>query len=197
MKKTQLPRIWNLLNEADVVLTHNGKKFDQKKLNAAFALNKLPPVSSYKHIDTCELAKRMFAFTSNKLEYLCGRFCVKYKKLTARKYSGHELWRQCLLGNKDSWIEMEKYNRQDVLALEELYHYLSPWDTRVNFNLYNKDTVNTCKCGSSEIKRNGFYYTDLSKFQRYKCNKCGAETRGRENLFSKKKRKSLQVGTAK
>ena len=48
--------IWKLLDEADIVITQNGKKFDQKKLNARFVLNGFQPPSSYKHIDTKQLA---------------------------------------------------------------------------------------------------------------------------------------------
>jgi len=34
-----LDRIWHLLDEADVVITQNGIKFDSKKLNARFIIN--------------------------------------------------------------------------------------------------------------------------------------------------------------
>ena len=79
--KKLLKGIWDLLNECDIVITQNGKKFDQKKLNARFILNGFQPPSSYKHIDTCEIARRHFAFTSNKLQYLTDNLCKKYKKL--------------------------------------------------------------------------------------------------------------------
>ena len=89
---------------------------------------------------------------------------------------------------------MEKYNKFDVLSLEELYHILIPWDTSINFNLYHDREDNICKCGSSDLYKRGYAYTAVSKFQRYRCKECGAEVRGRVNLFSKSKRKSLKVG---
>ena len=58
-----LKSVWKLIDEADVLLTQNGKRFDAKKLNARFILNGLTPPSSYQHIDTLQIAKKNFAFT--------------------------------------------------------------------------------------------------------------------------------------
>ena len=195
--KRLLQGIWNLLDEADVVVTQNGKSFDQKKLNARFIINGFKPPSSYKHIDTKLIAKKHFGFTSNRLEYMTDKLCTKYKKLKHDKFPGHEMWTECLKGNQEAWKEMEKYNKYDVLALEELAGLFMPWDSTINFNLYHDDEEHVCKCGSKENIRNGFYYTNVGKFQRYKCKLCGAETRDRLNLFSKEKKDSLKQGTVR
>lgn len=192
-----LKGIWQLLDEADIVITQNGKKFDQKKLNARFRIHGMQPPSSYKHIDTLQLAKKHFGFTSNKLEYMSEKLCTKYKKLKHKKYPGQEMWNECLKGNADAWREMEKYNKHDVLALEELYTKLIPWDSAVNFNVYHDDAVTRCTCGGTQFRSRGYYYTATGKFQRFKCLKCGAETRSRNNLFSKEKRQSLKAGTSR
>jgi hypothetical protein len=192
-----LKKIWLLLDEADIVVTQNGKSFDVKKLNARFILNGFHPPSSYKHIDTKLIAKRHFGFTSNKLEYMSEKLCKKYKKLKHSKFSGFELWKQCLSGNLNAWKEMEQYNKHDVLALEELYTKLIPWDNSINFNLYHDDIRNQCKCGNSHFYKNGFYYTSLGKYQRYKCSQCGAESRDRDNLLSKEKINSLKNSTVR
>lgn len=191
-----LKGIWDLLDEADIVITQNGKKFDQKKLNARFVLNKFQPPSSYKHIDTKQIASRHFGFTSNKLAYMTDKLCTKYKKMDHANFIGHDMWMQCLKGNVDAWNEMETYNRHDVLALEELYFKLIPWDNSINFNVYSEATDNKCSsCGSSDFMKNGFYYTNHSKFQKFRCKGCGCEVRSKDNLFSKEKRASLQPGT--
>jgi uncharacterized protein YprB with RNaseH-like and TPR domain len=190
-----LEGIWDLLDEADIVITQNGIKFDVKKLNARFIIQgvrKGHPPSSFKHIDTARIAWSRFGFTSNKLEYLTDKLCKKYKKLKHTKFPGHELWVQCLAGNKAAWVEMEKYNKHDVLALEELYHKMIPWaPNAINFNLYHDDTKNTCKCGGTKFKKNGYKYTTAGKYQRYKCAKCGTESRSAKNLFSKEKKAAL------
>ena len=188
-----LEGIWKLLDEADIVLTQNGISFDQKKLNARFILNGFEPPSSYRHIDTKRIAKSKFGFTSNKLAYMTDQLCTKHKKSSHAKFSGFELWRQCLKGNMDAWLEMEEYNKLDVLALEELYLKMAPWDNSINFNVYHDAEVDVCKCGSSDFKMSGYHYTNTGKFQKYKCTNCGSETRDRNNLLDKYKRKSLRA----
>lgn len=187
-----LKGIWKLLDEADIVVTQNGKNFDQKKLYARFIINGFKPPSTSKHIDTLEIAKRRFGFTSNRLEYLSNTLCKRMKKSQHSKFPGFEMWKACLNGNKAAWQEMEKYNKLDVLALEELYNKLAPWDSTVNFNLYHDNDDYTCKCGSTEFNKNGFCFTTVGKFQRYICKKCGHETRSSQNLFTKVKRQSLR-----
>lgn len=192
-----LKGIWKLLDEADIVITQNGKNFDHKKLNARFILNGFKPPSSYKHIDTFILAKKHFGFTSNKLEYMSDKICKKYKKLKHAKFSGFEMWRECLAGNKAAWKEMKKYNKYDVLALEELYTKMIPWDNSINFNVYHDSSDMVCTCGASDWQRYGHAYTASGKFQRYQCKSCGSETRSKENLLDKNKRKSLKTGTVR
>jgi DNA polymerase III epsilon subunit-like protein len=184
--------IWKLLDEADVVITQNGKAFDRKKLNARFIINGFLPPSSYRHIDTKVLAKKHFGFTSASLEYMAGKLCVKYKKLKHAKFAGFELWKECLAGNHDAWNEMERYNKHDVLVLEELYKKLQPWERTINFNVFSDDLDRICNCGSTEFKRNGYVFTETGKYQRFFCKSCRSETRGTTNLLSKEKRKSLQ-----
>jgi len=190
--KKILKGIWKLLDEADIVVTQNGKSFDEKKLNARFIIHGLGQPSSYRHIDTKRIAKKKFAFTSNKLEYLTKTLCKKHKKSSHPKFSGFDLWKGCLSGNKEAWKEMEKYNKLDVLSLEELYLILAPWDNSINFNVYREDFKNVCKCGNAKFTKNGFKYTNAGKFQRYKCTKCGSETRSGTNLLSKELRKELR-----
>jgi len=191
--KELLKGIWKLINEADVIVTQNGISFDIKKLNARFIMNGMKPPSSFKHIDTKRIASKKFGFTSNKLEYMTDKLCVKYKKQKRAKFGGFELWVQCMAGNMKAWKEMEKYNKYDVLSLEELYLKLQPWDNSLNVNLYSDTTDTVCACGSSKFNRNGFAYTSMGKFQRYYCVECGAEVRSRKNEFSKEKLKSIKT----
>jgi DNA polymerase elongation subunit (family B) len=168
-----LKELWRLLDQADIVITHNGKKFDQKKVQTRFVIHGMQPPSSSRHIDTLLIAKRHFSFTSNKLEYLTGLLCNE-KKLTHKKFPGFELWRECLARNPAAWREMERYNKQDVVSLEELYKKLAPWDS-TNFWVYQDEAV--CKCGVADQKKNGWFYTASAKYQRFKCLGCGYETR--------------------
>lgn len=189
-----LDELWKLLDEAQVIITQNGKKFDSKKINARFIMNGYQPPSPFKHIDTLQIAKAVFGFTSNRLEWMTDKLCTKYKKQKHNKFSGFELWKEMLADNIEAWQECEIYNKYDVLSLEELYTKLAPWDkTHPNFNLFHEEHKHICRCGSSDVVEDGFAYTSKSKFQQYRCNSCGTTTRSTKNLFSKEKRDSLQM----
>ena len=91
---------------------------------------------------------------------------------------------------------MEKYNKYDVLALEEVYKKLIPWDNNtINFNVYHDGTETVCSCGSTDFARNGFFYSSTGKFQRYRCKSCGSEMKDRKNTLSQDKKEMLKVGS--
>ena len=171
--KKLLKGIWKLLNKADIIITQNGIKFDIKKLNARFLLNGFKPPNSFRHIDTYKIAKKHFALTSSRLEYMTDKICKKNKKTKSKKFPGFELWKQCLKGNVAAFKEMEKYNRMDVLSLEELYHALIPWDSSLDFSSYYNKL--TCSCGSQHFQSRGYRYSNGGKKRRMQCNDCGKE----------------------
>lgn len=189
-----LNKILELMDEADIIIGQNSRKFDTKKLNARFIINKIKkghPPSSYRQVDTRELTKKTFSFTSNKLEYMTEQLCVKYKKLKHKSFPGHELWVECLKGNLKAWREMEKYNKHDVLATEELYEKLIAWSNPINHNVYHKMHDNICSCGSTKFIKNGYHYKSTGKVDRYKCKNCGKTHATSENYLSVKKRKGM------
>lgn len=176
-----LKGLWKLMDEADVIIWQNGDKFDKKKINARFLLNGMPPPSSYRTIDTLKVSKKHFALTSHKLEYMSEKLAKKFKKLKHKNYPGFELWKAVLAGDKKAWDEMKLYNDYDILALEEVYRKLAPWDNSTNFNVYGDKPI--CSCGSTSFLKRGFRYTNRAKFQRYRCNKCGKEMTDGVNLL--------------
>ena len=182
-----LLELWKLLNEADIVIGHNSKRFDTRKANSRFILNGIPKPSTYRQIDTLEIAKRQFGFTSNKLEYLTDKLCTHNKKLSHGKFAGHLLWAECLKGNQEAWKEMKEYNIADVLSLEELYNVLSSWDN----NLPNLDVYVDEILDMSEWEDDGFHYSNLGKYKKYRNKITGIQRRSRVNLLTKEKRDSL------
>lgn len=187
-----ISQIWQLLSDADIVIGHNSIKFDTKKLNARFIKHGFPPPSTYRQIDTLRMAKKHFAFTSNKLEYLTNLFCVKFKKLKHSKFSGFDLWSECLKRNPEAWEEMEKYNRYDVLSLEELYLALLKWGGNgINHNVYYEGIDPICSCGSKDLVWTKYVYTNSAKTDLYTCKSCGANWTGKQNVLSKEKKKNL------
>lgn len=163
--------LWKLIDEADIIYAHNGDEFDVKKMNARFIKHGLPPPSPYKTIDTKKVAKRYFKFDSNKLTDL-GKYLGLGEKLET---GGFGLWKKCLQGDRDAWKLMIKYNKQDVLLLEEIYLTLRPWMTNhPNTNLTN-NTLTACpNCQAAKLQKRGYTYTRVSIRQRYQCTSCFA-----------------------
>jgi hypothetical protein len=193
--KKILKRIWQLLDEADVVVGHNSDAFDVKKLNARFIQHGMKPPSSYKRMDTKKMAKKYFAFTSNKLEYITDKLCTKYKKLKHGKFPGNALWDQFLLRNKEAQKQMKVYNEYDVLSLEEAFIKLLAWESSNIFQHYYESDISICTCGSIDFRKKGFHYTTTGKFQKLQCKSCGAEMRSRENLYTKEDKENLKGNT--
>lgn len=182
-----LGNLWKLLNEADIVVGQNSKRFDIKKINARLVLNGYPKPSTFRQIDTLLIAKAQFGFTSNKLQYMTDKLCTKYKKLEHGKYAGHHLWAACLKNDPEAWAEMKLYNINDVLSLEELYDILSSWNnTLPNFDVYVDEILDM-----SVWEEDGFHYSNMGKYKRYRNKVTGVQRRSRVNLLPKEKRDSL------
>ncbi len=169
-----------LIDEADFVIAHNGRDFDIRVVQARMFAWKMDPPSSFKTIDTRWIAVKHFRLPSYKLEYLTERFNKRYKKLKHNKYPGFELWRETVLfRNLKAWEVMEKYNKYDTLATEELYFKgLIKWDNSTNFFAYEDN----CVCGSFKFKKRGFSRTNGGTYQRYKCLDCGREFRSTRSI---------------
>lgn len=182
----------SLLEECDVTISQNGVRFDLPKIQTRFLKYGMKPPSSFRNIDTLRIAKKHFAFTSNKLAYMTELLCTKYKKLSHSDFSGFKLWDECMKGNKKAYSSMKKYNSYDVLSLEELYTKLRPWDKTINFNIVLEDTENRCDCGSNDLKENGYIHTNTAKYRRFTCNNCGKEFKDPKNLVSKKGKSKIR-----
>ena len=185
--KRILEELWKLLDESDIVIGHNMKSFDTRKANARFIMNNMKPPSPYKIIDTLLVARQHFFFTSNKLNDLS-----KYLKLgTKIDTGGFKLWKDCMAGDKSAWERMVTYCKHDVLLTEKIYKKLRPYmTTHPNLNVYDETLDDNCscpKCGSNKLKKEGFAYTDVAKYQRYSCKACGGWSKGRKNLKTKDK----------
>ena len=176
--KELVKELWELFDEADIIIAHNGDKFDIKKANARFVNHKMLPPSPYKTIDTLKVARRYFSFNSNKLTDL-GVHLGLGKKIDT---GGFQLWRDCMAGKMTAWKKMLDYNKQDVVLLEKIYLELRNWMTNhPNLGLFVENNV--CpNCANTQLQKRGFGYTRVSKYQRYQCvgdKGCGAWSRGK------------------
>lgn len=161
---------WDLLDQADAVITYNGAKFDVPHLNREFMLAGLGRPAPHKDIDLLKVVKSKSKWESNKLDNIASRLGLGQKI----KHEGFELWKLCLAGDSDAWSRMRSYNEQDVVLTEELYRRLLPWITNhPSTGLYTAGERDCPYCGSEDIVRRGFYETKTSRFQRFRCRDCG------------------------
>lgn len=162
--KTILKTIWQLLDEADYVVAHNGKKFDVRILNARFALHGLPPPSPYTVIDTLLLARKTFKFTSNRLDDLAQALGVGQKVST-----DFGLWKAIVeRQDRKAFDKMVVYNKQDIRILEGVYDKLKAWHRHPS-----TDNGECPACQSSRLQKRGEQRTATGVFQRYHCQDCG------------------------
>lgn len=170
--------IWEVLNDADVVIAHHGDRFDLPKLNARFVYYGLTAPSAYKSIDTKKVASRYFKFDSNSLNNLGA-----YLNLGAKvENGGFSLWDKCIQGDREAWERMREYNVQDVLLLEKVYLTLRPFmENHPNLGLLSgSEAESTCPtCQSTDVIKRGFSVTRTGRKQRLQCNSCGSWSSGK------------------
>jgi len=168
--------IFELLDQADVVIAHHGDAFDIKKINARFAFYGLGAPSFYQTIDTKKVAFRYFRFDSNKLNEL-GQYLGEGKKAPT---GGFDLWDDCLKDDPKAWAKMKKYNIQDVDLLERIYLRLRPFMTNhPNLNVIaDKKHLSCPTCLSDNVLKRGFAITRAGSKQRFQCGDCGSWSSG-------------------
>lgn len=181
-KKRMLRRIRDLINEADVVVHYNGKKFDIPVLNRAFLLQKMAPPSPYKQVDLLKVSRSEFKFQSHKLDFVSKTLGHGGKV----KHEGFQLWVDCMNGVPEAHRKMEKYNKGDVEQLEKVYYDFRPWiKNHPNHGLYSGTAVCT-HCGSSNYQARGLARTKSVTYQRYQCKACGGWFKGEKHEVHQK-----------
>lgn len=173
--------LWGILDDADIVVAHNGDSFDIKILNTRFIAYDLRAPSDYKSIDTLKVARKYFRFNSNKLDDLGGYLDEGRKAPTG----GFETWTKCMAGDAKAWAKMRAYNVKDVELLERIYLRLRPFmQNHPNLNLLDnspqekKEGFSCTVCQSFNTQRRGFTVTKVGRYQRHQCNDCGSWSSG-------------------
>lgn len=119
--------IVELMRKADIIVAHNGVRFDYKVINDRAGLYKIPLPTGYRAVDTFKISKKYARTPFHKLSFLCERYNKTYQKIDHGL--GMELSIGCINNNRKMWRIMKEYNIMDVLALEELYvNTLAAWD---------------------------------------------------------------------
>lgn len=191
---SHIMHLWNLFDEADAVITYNGKRFDLPVANREFLMMGLTPPSPYASIDLFKTVKKNFRFAYNSLDYVCGQLGLGSKV----RHEGFDLWLKVMDGDPRARERMERYNKQDVRLLVPLYRHLLPWiQPHPNHNLFVDSSEPVCpNCGSKHLHKKGVERTSTQIYQRYSCQKCGKHSRGRSTLVPPDQRHRIITGVA-
>ncbi len=166
----------DLLREADIIVAHNGDRFDLPMFNGRLLMLGLEPLGPVQTIDTLKLARSNFRLAYNKLDYLAEQLGLGNKLKT-----GFDLWRDCYHGDQKALNKMSKYNVRDVILLEQVFNKLKPYVKGLKRLVEpDYDQQEACPfCGSSNVTRRGFARTQSATYQQYQCGDCRRYSRSR------------------
>lgn len=192
--KRIIKKLWDLLDEADIVISHNGDKFDIKKVNGRFAKYGLNLPMPYQSIDTYKSARRRLSLPSLKLDYVAEHFGLEGKSDT-----DFQLWLDCMAGDQEQLDNMQSYCDQDVFVLEDVYLKLRPFITsHPNLGLFIKTEAQACPaCASENLEKEGTYSTTANLYDAFRCQDCGSITRSRHSSVSKEEKEKITRSIAR
>ncbi len=165
-------KLAEIIGQADLLVHHNGDKFDLKKLRARAIYHKLPPIGPVPAVDTLKASRRLFGFTSHRLGFIATFLGLEEK---GKPEMGS--WLKVLRGCKKALKDMIMYCEQDVIVLRDVYLRLRPYIMNHPHLsvLTGESHVGTCpNCGSSRLNKEGQRVSRKRIFQRYRCKDCGA-----------------------
>lgn len=163
---------YEVLKDADLIVTHNGRKYDIPYLNNRLMKHGFPPLHKITDVDTKVVAKRIKPYSAS-LKHLAQEFKLEELKMST---GGAELWDQCRARNKAAQKKMAAYCEQDVQTLEKLYLQFRPLmknSETANYSV-RQEGLSCDTCGSHSLYKNGTRMLKSGRQQRYVCNDCGS-----------------------
>lgn len=170
---------YKILYDADVIVTHNGKRFDFKFFQTRLIKWGLPPLPKILHIDTCQEAKKNLFLFNNRLNTVSD-FLLEDKK---HEHEGWEMWVKVHARQKKAMDEMARYCKKDVILLEKVFEKIKPLISSLpNRNLLSGTHRNVCPiCESTRLQSRGRLVTKTRIYRRYQCSDCGSWSRTDSN----------------
>lgn len=168
-----LNHLHTVMDDADVIVTYNGNRFDLPTLNKEFLLFGFKPPAPYKSVDLYPTVKRRFRFASNKLDHVAQQLKLGQKV----SHSGFQMWIDVMNGVSEAQEEMKTYNIHDVVLLEKVYGKILPWIPNHPNHSHHSGTHVCPNCSSTKLQSRGYATTAAGKYQRYQCQDCGKWSR--------------------
>jgi hypothetical protein len=175
-----------VLNEADLIVAHNGDNFDIKWLKTRALFHRIPMLPNYKQFDTLKVAKSKLYLNSNRLDYI-----AKFLGFEGKHKTTIDLWTDIIFKNcKKAMSIMLDYCDEDVRQLEKVYNELqyldnprlhqgviqgktkqtSPITGSINIEKVKEVTTNrgTVKYIMKDLDTNRFFEMSESNYKKYK-----------------------------
>jgi len=166
---------WELLDQADIVVGYNHRRFDLKWLNTLFLREQWGPPSPFDTIDLLPTMRQTFRFPSNSLDHVSRTLEIGHKV----EHEGFKLWKLVMAGDRAAQRRMRHYNIHDVELTEQVYDEVRPFiKSHPNVNLHRKERVSACdKCGSDDLERRGYRRLQTGAYALFRCRTCGGWSR--------------------
>lgn len=168
--KSMVKAFAKIIEDADEVIGHNGDRFDLPWLRTRclkYGIDLPPYVTTF---DTLKIARSMFRFNSNRLDYV-----GKYLEVGQKSDNGGlDTWKDIMFNkNKAAMDRMVKYCKQDVKLLEDVYDRFRPYIKPKSH--VNGDKRVCPECGSDHVQSRGrTIRASGSSSYRYHCQDCGS-----------------------
>jgi uncharacterized protein YprB with RNaseH-like and TPR domain len=165
-----------LIEKADLLVGHFASVFDRRFIQGRLLINELPPLPATKIRDTCLIMRSVANYSSNRLKHLAKVLSLRHQKLE-NDFPG--AWFEIMQGNQKALRDTADYCIGDVLALEELYYRLRPFDN-AHPRVYS-DRAKCSVCGGC-VQYRGVSYVGQLRYRRYQCCECGRWDRERKAM---------------
>lgn len=176
--QAMIDKFTKIVESADVVLAHNGDKFDLKHINTQRVLQGKNPINWPTSEDTLKMVKKHFNFASNRLDYLAKTFLGAGKDKMSFQDWIDIVEHKC----SKAMTKMIKYCKRDVELLDQVFSKIKPHVIlKASRSLICHDTKDGCpNCGHLKSVKNGRKYLKAGVYQTHRCLKCASVFKGKK-----------------
>lgn len=189
-----MKHIWPILASADIWITYNGIRFDQRFLNSRMYKAGLPPLPPVAHVDLLYTMRSKFCLHSNRLASVQEFLDLEDAKTPIKM----DIWVKAMQGSPTALRYIVEHCKQDVLVLEQAYTIMRAYMLRhPRVNGYGPCPT----CGEDKLQKRGFSVVRpplKNRKQRFQCTACGGWTTQaipNETGSGKKARKGLSAAS--
>lgn len=174
--KQLLEKFLKVYNSADMVIGQNNDRFDNRWVNARAMKYGLDVNTFVRSFDIMRETKRLFRLPSYSMKYITNYLGIQ----TKLEHEGIKMWEKIQTGTPEEQKEylqkMVEYNRQDIVATEDMYLTLRKYmGHKTHFGVLNGQERFTCpNCGGKNVSLDKTTVTPAGTVQRVmKCNDDG------------------------